>query len=732
MSSLSNYTQRLYAQSSFDPYKQPGFQSVDYAVLSYIEGAERTVGDLMLCGLAPQDQIREILTRLLSWNAVALQPNNPTNTIASIQEESEDTDEIEITDHLELGDLSPEEAAMFAEDVELADWEKRSIIAVQRLLAKGCYLDALGIQPDAKRISLKRAYFEISKSYHPDRYYGKHLGSFGPALASIFETLTSAVKAISKRKQNARRATRRLSVRYLFAHRVNVQCESWSSLQATTTQDLSEGGMFILTDREAVVGDRIRIETVLPNGDPIRLFGRIAFRRTVEQAQQLNKQAGIGVAFYSLSDQLRAHYETLLEVARQEEVSAETTLEVALPKRIARANRSQSVILGVDFGTSYTAASAVMGDHVRMIPWADGSRSIPSVVSFQSRGKCVVGAEARSRIIRFPKHTISSPKRLLGRQANDREIAPYLSQTPYRKEIAPDGTIAVDFFGDRYAVAQLCSFILRAVKRNAENVLRSRVKQAVFTVPATFNQRQMDLLRRAAQFVDLDVIEFIDEPSAAALANQCHDKFEDLIGVYDFGGGTFDFSIVDVSAGDFHILGTAGDSWLGGDDFDLAMAHHVANRFWKHYGVDLRNKDVEWQQLLCSCERTKRALTSSFETQLFVPEILRTAQGTHDLQIQLSRSQVSPLWDSAIKRALNVCAKALARVSVKPSDLSGIYLSGGTSYVPAVRDALERTFRVPARVGVPPEFAACLGAGIHASQLAARSATSLKPFRAVP
>ncbi|RMH45193.1 MAG: Hsp70 family protein, partial [Deltaproteobacteria bacterium] len=369
--------------------------------------------------------------------------------------------------------------------------------------------------------------------------------------------------------------------------------------------------------------------------------------------------------------------------------------------------------------------AAVVGKKVTVLTWPDGARSWPSVVSFPSAHEIIVGAEARRRLATDPAHTVASPKRLLGRKYDDKEIQSFLGQAPYRTVPGPDGSVVVEIWGQQYAVTQLCAYIVEQARKVAETHLGCEVHRCVMTVPVSFDEQRARIFRRAAELAQLEVLAMIDEPSAAALANRFDPNFGGIVGVYDFGGGTFDFSIVDVSRGDFQVLATAGDTWLGGDDFDAVLAEAAANQFWRMHKVDLRKQAVEWQKLVFACERAKRALTVDAEARIHVPEVLRSARGMVDLDIRVDRATFERACRPVIERSLATCDEALELLDMKRSDLSTIYLSGGTTYIPAVRQALAAHFGVPVRTGVPPEHAVCLGAAIHAAQLQFQSATTL-------
>ena len=331
------------------------------------------------------------------------------------------------------------------------------------------------------------------------------------------------------------------------------------------------------------------------------------------------------------------------------------------------------------------------------------------------------GASSAIRATRLRRPNASSAAAV-----GDRELAGYLGSTQLNLQDGPDDNMVVKIRGELYALPQICGYLLAAARETAEARLGQRVEQAVVTVPVSFGEERIALLRRAGQLAHLEIVEIIEEPSAAALANRHEREFGGLVGVYDFGGGTFDFSVVDATGGDFKVLTTAGDSWLGGDDLDLAVADAAANLFWRAHGVDLRQRAVEWQYLVHSCEEAKRQLSAADSTQIVVPEAVRTAAGAFDLRIRLARERVEPLWEPVIHRSIHTCVQTLALLGLHPTDLSAIYLSGGTSYIPAVRRTLASRFGVPIRVGAPPEHAVCLGAGIHAAQLQRMMPTQLE------
>ncbi len=382
------------------------------------------------------------------------------------------------------------------------------------------------------------------------------------------------------------------------------------------------------------------------------------------------------------------------------------------------------IIIGIDLGTSNTAVAVVKDGKVSVLAGADGARAIPSVVWFPHKGPAVVGAEARKRIPTEPSRTVSSPKRLLGRRFADREVQSFVAQAAYRTVAADDGTVLVEMEADRYAMPQLCGFILAAAKAMAELHLGD-VRLAVLAVPVSFDEARCRAVEVAARLAGLEVVGLIAEPNAAALANRYVPGFGGLVGIYDFGGGTFDFSIVDVSRSRFQVVASAGDAWLGGDDIDAVLSDAAANQFWRQHKVDLRKHAAELQRLRFACEEAKRTLSTAETTRLEVADVLRTAEGMVSLKLSLDRTTLSRAAGAIVRRSLEVADRAVTQAGIKGSDLTAVYLCGGSSQMPAVRDAVQKHFGVPLKAGVAPEQAVCVGAAIHGSLIAQRRSSPI-------
>ncbi|MBP8809687.1 MAG: Hsp70 family protein [Kofleriaceae bacterium] len=391
--------------------------------------------------------------------------------------------------------------------------------------------------------------------------------------------------------------------------------------------------------------------------------------------------------------------------------------------------RDMTTIVGIDLGTTNTSVAAVSGTKVSVLAPGPGLRSFPSVVSLPNPREVLVGLAARARLATDPSRTIASPKRLLGRKHAEREVQSFVGAAPYPTRAGADGTTVIEIDGEGYAVPQLVAHLLAEAKAVAERHLGEPVEHAVLAVPVSFDEHRCRAVETAARLAGLEVDGLIAEPNAAALANRYVTGFGGLVGIYDFGGGTFDFSIVDVSRSRFQVVAAAGDPWLGGDDIDTVLAEAAINQFWRQHKVDLRRQVVEYQRIRFACEEAKRALSSAPTATLHVRDVLRTTDGMIDLRLTLDGPTLARAAGAIIRRSLDVCTQTLRKAGVNADQLTGVYLCGGSSQMPAIREAVQRFFGVPLHAGVPPEQAVCLGAAIHASLLAARRSSPVLTVR---
>jgi molecular chaperone DnaK len=386
----------------------------------------------------------------------------------------------------------------------------------------------------------------------------------------------------------------------------------------------------------------------------------------------------------------------------------------AAPRRpSAQPLRAPAPAVGLDFGTSYTRIAIHTADGVRLLDDDEGRPMMPSLVSYPDEGGCVVGWAAREYLVNEPQRTIASAKRLLGRSLDHHEIQGLLASAAYRTERGPGDQVIFQIGSQQLAVPQVCAAMIRQALQIAEKRLGARVRKAVLSVPVTFGPEQQAALRRAAMLAGVEVVGLIEEPVAGALAYGFGRGTNDVVAVYDFGGGTFDFTLLDVSQDVFRVLASRGDAWLGGDDFDLLVAQWAADQFWRQTKVELRQRVVEWQRLLLAAEAAKVRLTTAEATVVEAPEIYRRT----DLRIPIDRAVLRELCKDLVDRSLQVCQEALQAAGLDPGNVGQVVLTGGTTHIPLVRDGVSAFFERELQTLVRPDVAVAEGAAIQAARL---------------
>lgn len=374
-------------------------------------------------------------------------------------------------------------------------------------------------------------------------------------------------------------------------------------------------------------------------------------------------------------------------------------------------------IIGIDLGTTNSVASVMVGGEPVVIPSAEGERLVPSVVAVNKNGERLVGRVARNQAITNPENTIFSIKRFMGRKYDDPEVRKALELVPYEVAKAPNGDLRVELAGKEYSPPEISAMILAKIKRDAEAYLGEPVTQAVITVPAYFNDAQRNATKDAGKIAGLEVLRIINEPTASSLAYGLDKKKNEIIAVYDLGGGTFDISILDVGEGVFQVHSTSGDTFLGGDDFDQRVIDYIADEFKKENGIDLRNDRQSLQRLKEAAEKAKIELSSTMQAEINLPYITADASGPKHLVMTLTRAKLEQLTEDLIERSLTPVKKALDDANLTKDDIDEIVLVGGMTRMPRIQDEVEKMFGKEPHKGVNPDEVVAVGAAIQAGVL---------------
>lgn len=374
-------------------------------------------------------------------------------------------------------------------------------------------------------------------------------------------------------------------------------------------------------------------------------------------------------------------------------------------------------IIGIDLGTTNSVAAVMVSGEPVVIPSAEGERLVPSVVAVNKNGERLVGRVARNQSITNPENTIFSIKRFMGRKYDDPEVQRAMKLVPYKVTKAPNGDLRVMLSGKEYSPPEISAMILSKIKRDAEAYLGEPVTQAVITVPAYFNDAQRNATKDAGKIAGLEVLRIINEPTASSLAYGLDKKKNEIIGVYDLGGGTFDISILDVGEGVFQVRSTSGDTFLGGDDFDQRIIDYIADTFKKEQGVDLRNDRQALQRLKEAAEKAKIELSTTMQTEINLPYISADASGPKHLLMTLTRSKLEQLTEDLVDRSLTPVKQALSDANLSKSEIDEIVLVGGMTRMPKIQSAVKNLFGKEPHKGVNPDEVVAVGAAIQAGVL---------------
>ncbi|MDF0749537.1 molecular chaperone DnaK [Marinobacter sp. 71-i] len=381
-----------------------------------------------------------------------------------------------------------------------------------------------------------------------------------------------------------------------------------------------------------------------------------------------------------------------------------------------------SKIIGIDLGTTNSCVAIMDGDKVKVIENAEGDRTTPSIVAYTEDGETLVGQSAKRQAVTNPNNTLYAIKRLIGRRFEDDVVQKDIKMVPYKIAKADNGDAWVEVKGEKMAPPQVSAEIIKKMKKTAEDYLGEKVTEAVITVPAYFNDSQRQATKDAGKIAGLDVKRIINEPTAAALAYGLDRKSGDrTVAVYDLGGGTFDISIIEIADVDgehqFEVLATNGDTFLGGEDFDMKLIEYLADQFKKDSGIDLRGDSLAMQRLKEAAEKAKIELSSSQQTDVNLPYVTADASGPKHMNVKVTRAKLESLVEDLIERSLAPCRTALEDSGAKIGEIDEVILVGGQTRMPLVQEKVKNFFGKEARKDVNPDEAVAMGAAIQAAVL---------------
>src|SRR6201987_6131129 len=374
-------------------------------------------------------------------------------------------------------------------------------------------------------------------------------------------------------------------------------------------------------------------------------------------------------------------------------------------------------VIGIDLGTTNSCVAVMEGKTPKVIENAEGMRTTPSIVAFTDEGERLGGQPAKRQAVTNPERTIFAVKRLIGRRYDDPMVEKDKKLVPYKIVRASNGDAWVEIEGKTYSPSQISAFILQKMKETAEAYLGQKVEQAVITVPAYFNDAQRQATKDAGKIAGLEVLRIINEPTAAALAYGLDKQKTGTIAVYDLGGGTFDISILEIGDGVFEVKSTNGDTFLGGEDFDMRLVSYLADQFQKEQGIDLRRDKLALQRLKEAAEKAKIELSSTTQTEINLPFITADATGPKHLTMKLTRAKFEALVDDLIQKTMQPCKQALKDAGISAAQINEVVLVGGMTRMPKVQEVVKQLFGKEPHKGVNPDEVVAIGAAIQAGVL---------------
>jgi len=376
-----------------------------------------------------------------------------------------------------------------------------------------------------------------------------------------------------------------------------------------------------------------------------------------------------------------------------------------------------SKVIGIDLGTTNSCVAVMDGTAPKVLENAEGARTTPSIVAFTGEGERLVGQPAKRQAVTNPEKTFFAVKRLIGRRYDDPMVAKDKKLVPYEIVKGDNGDAWLSDGDKKYSPSQVSAFILQKMKETAESYLGTKVEKAVITVPAYFNDAQRQATKDAGRIAGLEVLRIINEPTAAALAYGLDKQKQGMIAVYDLGGGTFDISVLEIGDGVFEVKSTNGDTFLGGEDFDMRLVSYLADEFKKEQGIDLRKDKLALQRLKEAAEKAKIELSSATQTEINLPFITADASGPKHLTMKLTRAKFEALVDDLIQKTVEPCRQALKDAGLSAGEIQEVVLVGGMTRMPKVQEVVKQFFGKEPHKGVNPDEVVAIGAAVQAGVL---------------
>lgn len=374
-------------------------------------------------------------------------------------------------------------------------------------------------------------------------------------------------------------------------------------------------------------------------------------------------------------------------------------------------------VIGVDLGTTNSCVSVLDGKDPKVIENSEGSRTTPSMIAFTEQGERLVGQVAKRQAVTNPENTVFSVKRFIGRQFGSLEVRKAMENLPFLLKESPRGDVLVCIRGKDYSTPEIAAMVLQKMKQTAEDYFGEEITEAVITVPAYFNDSQRQATKDAGRIAGLEVLRIINEPTAAALAYGLDRKRDELVAVYDLGGGTFDISILEIREGVLEVKSTNGDTYLGGEDFDQRVIDYLASEFKREQGFDLRKDKMALQRLKEGAEKAKIELSTAMETDINLPFITADSSGPKHLNIRMSRAKLESLVEDLVEKTVGPCKQAIEDAGIAITDIHEVVLVGGQTRMPMVQKTVEKIFGRKPHKGVNPDEVVAMGAAIQGGVL---------------